>query len=207
MPAWFVGAASNELVYEAEDVMKKYPAECDDEGKDKWIAFLKANGRWKDGVVSAQPSDYIMLDGGGCVGTKEPKVGWEANGCPIKTYVRHLPFTLEMFKRLEPKDPKLPGIVGFGGFCRVYLFSTKTIEESIPQMERLLKGTESLRQELEMDMQNMFNRSPHTASARKCGCMSGLQYAECCGKFIETPEHKEKRELMKHGQETEVKSE
>jgi hypothetical protein len=61
-------------------------------------------------------------------------------------------------------------------------------------MERLQKGTESLRQELEQNTQQLYNQMSHGFSARKCGCMSGMIYVDCCGKFIESPKHKETRE-------------
>lgn len=195
MGTWFIGAREITGVYAAKDVMKSWPAECDDEVKDSWVAFLKANGRWKEGVTEAIPHDAIWFDGGGTISTKEPLVSWEANGCKMKTYVRHLPFVLAAFRGLKPVVA-LPGIVGLGGFCRKYFLSPKTASDSIETMERLLRGTESLRQELEADLQRVFNEIPGQASARKCGCMSGLMYGDCCGKFIETQEHRDNRKVI-----------
>jgi hypothetical protein len=196
MTAWFVGAKTNDLVYPAQDAMKKDPAECDDCGRDAWVSFLKSEGRWNEVVCAALPIDAIWFDGGGCIAQDEPLVKWEANGCHMKTYVRHLPFTLDVFRGLKVRDAKLPGCVGFTGFCRVYVLSDKTRLESVEVMESLLKGTESLRQELELDQQKLFNGMSHGFSARKCGCLSGKMYVECCGKFIESKEHKKTREAL-----------
>jgi hypothetical protein len=192
MGAWFVGAKLLELVYQAEDVMKSWPADCDEVGKDFWVAFLKGRGRWNDEFMAAQSTDHLFFDGGGSICQDEPKVGWEANGCTMKTYVRHLPFTLATFRDLRPLED-FPAVTGFGGFCRRYILTPKTVAESMPIMERLLKGTESLRQELERDLQRTFNATTHGFSARKCGCLSGKMYGDCCGKSIETPAHREMR--------------
>ena len=129
------------------------------------------------------------------ISTEEPKVSWEANGCKMKTFVRHLPFTLERFRTLKEVSD-LPGIRWFGGFCRLYILTPKTVADSIETMERLVKGTESLRQEWEMNLQQTFNQCDGAASLRKCGCLSGKQYADCCGKFIEDPKHKERRKAI-----------
>lgn len=198
MGAWFVGAKSNALVYQAEEAMKRYPAECDEFGRDAWLTFLKSRGHWNDEVCAALPTEDLFLDGGGSILIDEPRVGWEANKCSLKTYVRHLPFALEQFRRLKARDANIPGCVGFGGFCRVYVMAEQTVTDSIPIMERLVRGTESLRQELEMSVQQDFNEMEHGLSVRKCGCLSGLMYVECCGKFIETRRHKETRESTGH---------
>ena len=47
-----------------------------------------------------------------------------------------------------------------------------------------------------MDTQKMINGVAGLASVRKCGCLSGKQYADCCGKYIEDPEHKELRKSL-----------
>lgn len=193
MASWFIGAIINELVYQAEDVMKRLPVEADDFGKDTWVAFLKREGCWDDRVCAASVIDAVWLDGGGCVRANEPTVSWKANGCTMKTYVRHLPFALDVLKELRAEDPNIAGCLGFRGFARIYLFSIQTRDEAILEMERLLKGTESLRQELEMDMQEMFNKNVHVFSARKCGCLSGKMYVDCCGKHVESPDHKDRR--------------
>lgn len=195
MGAWFVGAKEAANVYQARQAMRKDPAECDDVGKDVWVAFLRSKGWLDETVCAAMPQDHIFFDGGGCVRQDEAKVSWEANGCRMKTYVRHLPFVLDTFRWLKASDPLIPGCAGFGGFCRAYIMSERTIRESVVVMERLLRGTESLRQELEMGMQGVMNRAG-AVSLRKCGCMSGLMYAECCGKHIEGEEHKRLRESV-----------
>lgn len=194
MATWWLASKieSTEYVYKALDVMKCDPIETDDFGKDVTIAWLKSQSRWDDEINGALPLEAIFFDGGGCVRVGEPKVTWEANGCKMKTRVTHLPFTLDAFKALK-EHKHLKGCVSFGGFHRVYILSLKTIHDSIEVMERLLRGTESLRQELEIDMQKTMNQSEHAFSVRKCGCMSGNLYVECCGKAVESERHKEIR--------------
>jgi hypothetical protein len=200
MTTWWIGSKDDknyQQIYDAMDVMKTGDTvECDDLGKDQFIAFLKSAGRWNDLICGFQATEHIFFDGGGSVSTEEPMIAWEANnGAVLKTYVRHLPFILESFRRLKP-DKNLPDLRAMRGFCRLYIISGKTIAESIEAMERLQKGTESLRQELELSMQQGFNKMSHGFSARKCGCMSGRIYVECCGKSVESPSHKEVREAV-----------
>lgn len=193
MPAWFIGAKTREQIYEAEDVMKKVPAECDDFGKDAYIAFLKSEGRWSDACCEAQKSEGIWFDGGGAIGVQEATVTWDANGCPMKTYVRQLPFLLDTMRHLKVKDEKLPGCVGLGGWMRIYIFSQATRDAAIVALEKLVKEHEAERQRAEAEMQDVMNQAIHGASVRKCGCMSGLMYVECCGKGIESDGHRELR--------------
>lgn len=197
MSAWWIGSKIEDAqhIHDALDVMKCNPVEADDHGKETVIAFFKAHGRWNEEINGVLPLDAIRFDGGGAIRNEEPWVGWEANGCKMKTRVTHLPFTLEVFRNSK-LDKKLPGCVTFGGFCRSYVIAHKTVQDSIEVMERLLRGTESLRQELEMDFQKTFNEIPRAASVRRCGCLSGLQYADCCGKFIESAGHKELRKAI-----------
>lgn len=196
MPAWFVGAKTVEVAYQAGDAMKKVPAECDDFGKDAWIAFLKSEGRWSDEFCAALPSKGIFFDGGGCVGTKEATVQWVANGCPMETYVRHLPFAIDALRHLKLRDERLPGCLGFGGFIRVYIISEKTRDAALVEMERLLEETDARRKEIEEAMQRDMNVTPNLASVRKCGCLSGLQYVECCGKGNESESHRKARRAI-----------
>lgn len=199
MATWWIGSKEEQNYAQLMDAMKfmkiRDTIECDDLGKDQYIACLKTEGRWNDELCGVHPTSDIFIDGGGSISTKEPMVAWEANGAKLKTYVRHLPFALEAFQGLEPYK-KLPDLYIMGGFCRVYLIGKKTIHDSIEVMERLQKGTESLRQELEQDAQHLFNSMSHGFSSRKCGCLSGKIYVECCGKFIETPNHKELRKSV-----------
>lgn len=196
MGNWFVGAASDDvrIIYQALEVMRRDPAECDEAGKDAWVAFLQKHGCWKEGVTAAQPMDEIDLDLGGMVRVGDPTVSWEANGCKMRTKVRQLPFILDIFSTYK-EAKNLPGFLAFGGFHRVYILSVKTTQESIADLERLVRGTESLRQELEIDFQKAIDSTMaltggRAVSARKCGCLSGLVYGDCCGKAVELPEAK-----------------
>lgn len=195
MGTWFVGAKSIEKIYPAEEAMRSYPAECDDLGKDRWVAFLRSEGRWDDESCGVLEHPKIFFDGGGMIHRNEPLLSWEANNCRMKTYVRQLPFLLEEFQHLKLVEA-FPDVVGFGGFCRKYFLSPKTVTQSIKDMKRLLRGTESLRQELEMDMHKALNKTVHAASLRKCGCMSGKMYGDCCGKHIESREHRDRRKAI-----------
>lgn len=195
MSAWYIGSKEVSGVYAARSSMKCDPAECDDLGKELLVEFLKSEGRWNDEVCGAEEREYIYVDGGGMVRLNEPEVAWEANGCKIKTRVRVLPFLISRFEDLKPV-PEIPRLVGFGGFCRQYFLSPKTVEGSLETMRRLLKGTESLRQEVEMDIHKTLNEHGNAASLRKCGCMSGKMYGDCCGKFIESKEHRELRRAI-----------
>jgi hypothetical protein len=194
MGTWYLGPRENKDIYAALDVIKCDPIECDDEGKDRMIAYLSERDRWKP-PAEAIENEAIWFDGGGAIISGEPCVAWEANGCRMKTYVRHLPFLLDTFKSLKTHD-ELKGMLVMGGFCRLYVIGTRTRDESIETMERLVRGTESLRQETEMSLQNCMNKSPNAASLRKCGCMSGKLYVECCGKYVESQKHKENREAI-----------
>lgn len=201
MGAWFLGAKSENdsaNIYAACDLMRCDPIECDDHAKDVVVAFLKGRSRWDDEINGVHAVEKIFIDGGGSVGMHEAKVSWEANGCGMATYVRHLPFALDTFRNLKPRK-HLVGCVEFGGFCRSYVLSERTVRESIPVMERLARGTESLRQEAEIEIQKTFNMAPNTFSVRKCGCLSGLAYVECCGKSVEGPRHKDLRGDMTGG--------
>jgi len=187
--AWFVGAHGVEGVFEAMDIMKCDPAECDDEGKDRWVEFLKKNGRWDDAKCSAEKTDSVFLDGGGMVMIKEAKVAWEANGCKFETYARQIPILLGTFKRILGRPvPEFPSCTGFGGFCRKYFFSLKTVTDSIPILERLAVETDEDRLKTEGELQDALNRTPNATSVRTCSCDSGRQYADCCGKGTESPE-------------------
>jgi hypothetical protein len=195
MCAWWLASKIEdaEHIYNALDVMKCDPIEADDVGKDTIIAWLRDHARWDDEINGALPMEVITIDGGGSVRVGEPKVSWEANGCKMRTRVTHLPFALEAFQTLK-EDDELKGCVQLRGFMRHYVLSIKTVKDSIEVMGRLLRGTESLRQELEIDMQKVMNQSEHAFSVRKCGCMSGKIYVECCGKFVESEKHKETRQ-------------
>ena len=197
MGTWWIGSKEEQNYAQLMDAMRAMKIgdtiECDDLGKEQYIAYLKAGGRWNDEICGIHPIPNIFLDGGGSVSGDEPTVSWESNGAKLKTYVRHLPFVLEAFQGLKPYK-KLPDLYVIGGFCRSYLLALKTVHDSIEVMDRLVKGTESLRQELEQNTQKLYNEMTHGFSARKCGCMSGKIYVECCGKFIESPKHKETRE-------------
>ena len=183
MATWFIGAKTLKLVNEAEKVLKCWPIECDDWGMDKVIGFLRDHGRWDGALISAQPIEHIYMDGGGMVRVKEPQISWLANGARIKVSVRGLPFALEHLDSLRPSKT-LEGCLEASGFCRHYVIAEKTRDDSVVQMRRLLKGTESLRQEVEIGLQKAVDASPHARSVRKCGCMSGKQYIECCGKYV-----------------------
>lgn len=197
MGTWWIGSKEEKNHAQIMDALRFMKlgdtVECDDLGKEQYIAYLKKGGRWSEDICGAHPTPNMFLDGGGSVSADEPMVSWEANGAGMKTYVRHLPFVLEAFQGMKPYK-KLPELFIMGGFCRSYLFGHKTVHDSIEVMERLQKGTESLRQELEQGTQKLYNQMSHGFSARKCGCMSGKIYVECCGKFIESPRHKETRE-------------
>ena len=195
MGAWFLGARDHKDIEEVHKIMRCNPIEADDIGKDTIIAYLTAGGRWRAPAEVLQ-KDAIWMDGGGMVRFTEPKLAWEANGCKIGTFVRHLPFLIDAFRQAEPRV-KYHGMIVISGFCRTYVISPSTRDASIPVMERLQKGTESLRQELELDTQKAMNESPHGASFRKCGCLSGLLYVECCGKFVESEHHKAMRKDLK----------
>lgn len=200
MSTWWIGSKEQKVshkVYDALRAMKvRDTIEADDLAKDRLISFLKESGRWDDALCGAHEIPDIFIDGGGSIIKGEPEVGWEANGSKLKTFVRALPFVLESFQELKPNE-RVPEIYGMGGFHRAYYFSKKTVLESIAEMERLLKGTESLRQELEIGHQRIFNQVEGGISLRKCGCLSGLLYVECCGKSVESKTHKEMREGSK----------
>ena len=70
--------------------------------------------------------------------------------------------SLEAHSRGLPA-PLATKVVIFGGFHRLYAISTKTRDEALPIMRRLLKGTESLRQEREIALQETFNANPSTS--------------------------------------------
>lgn len=197
MTTWWIGSKDDknyDQLFKAMEAMKlANTVECDDLAKEHYLAYMKSAGRWDDELCGIHPTPEIFFDGGGSVRTKEPMIGWEANGTKQKTFVRHLPFVLEAFQGLKP-DRNLPSLCRMGGFCRTYLLAVKTVRESIEVMERLQKGTESLRQELELDAQAIFNGMTKGFNARTCGCLSGKIYVECCGKFVESPGHKELRE-------------
>lgn len=199
MGSWWIGSKEEKNYAQLMDAMKLMKIgdtiECDDLAKEQYIAYLKKGARWSDEICGVHSTPDIFLDGGGSISTREPMVSCEANGTKLKTYVRHLPFVLEAFQGLKPYK-KLPDLYIMGGFCRIYLLGQKTVHDSIEVMERLLKGTESLRQELEQDTQKTYNEMSHGISMRKCGCMSGKMYVECCGKFIESPNHKDTREAV-----------
>lgn len=194
MGQWWVCAKQDDgkSIRDAMDIMKCNPVWADDRGRDVVIEFFKGSQRWNPEVNGFAPVEAIMFDGGGCVRQNEPKVSWEANGCKMRTFVTHLPFLLDTFRKIT-EDPKLPGCVTFNGFARHYVLTLETVRDSLQNMESLLRGTESLRQELEIETQRIFNESPNVASVRKCGCMSGKAYGDCCGKHVETQEHRQRR--------------
>lgn len=197
MGSWWLGSKEEKNYAQLMDAMKFMKLgdtiECDDLGKEQYVAYLKNASRWNEEICGIHPTPNIFLDGGGSVSADEPMVSWESNDTKLKTYVRHLPFVLEAFQELKPYT-KLPDLYVMGGFCRRYLLGKKTVHDSVEVMGRLVNGTESLRQELEQSTQQLYNQMTHAFSARKCGCMSGKVYVECCGKFIESPKHKETRE-------------
>lgn len=195
MGAWFLGARDQKDIRDVHEIMRSDPIEADDIGKEAIISYLTAGGRWR-APAEAILRESIWMDGGGMVRFTEPKLSWEANGCRMRTFVRHLPFLIDAFRTAEPRS-KYHGMIVITGFARVYVLSPATRDASIPVMERLLKGTESLRQELELDTQKVMNESPHSASFRKCGCLSGLLYVECCGKFVESEQHKAARKELR----------
>ncbi len=185
MGAWYIGPDKSEDVYTVlDDAMKCNGILCDDLGRDEWVEFLKAEGRWHD-LAGPHTTEHIFFDGGGMVRVDEPTVSWEANSCPMKTRVTHLPFTIEVLQG-EPSKELRGDLIMFKGFHRIYALSQKTRDEAVVVMKRLLKGTESLRQELELDTQKSVNGVKHFFSARKCGCLSGKMYVECCGKYVKT---------------------
>jgi hypothetical protein len=189
MGTWFIGAKTSGQVYEAMDVMKLDPVEADTYGMDAVVSFLKERGRWDDAICAAKPIERIFLDGGGMIRQGEPKVAWFSNDCGFKTFVRHLPFVLEAMEGRK-LHKELQGCIVFGGFCRKYIISNKTRLSSIETMRQLAKGTESLRQEGEIELQKVLANvnddggNPRALSLRKCGCMSDKMYTECCGKYV-----------------------
>lgn len=195
MGAWFLGAREQKDIREVHEIMRSDPIEAADVGKDTIIAYLSAGGRWR-APAEAITHESIWFDGGGMVRFTEPKLAWEANGCKMATFVRHLPFLIDAFRTAEPRS-KYHGMIVMSGFARTYVLAPLTGDTALPVMEGLLKGTESLRQELELDTQKVMNDSPHGASYRKCGCLSGLLYVECCGKFVESEQHRATRNDLK----------
>ena len=187
MGTWYLGPKGAENVYAVlDDKMKCDPIGCDDLGRDEWVEFLKSEGRWTD-LAGPHEDGYIFFDGGGMICTTDPKVSWEANGCKMKTWVTHLPFLIHQFEGQKISEELRKDLIMFRGFHRIYAISQKTRDEALPVMRRLLKGTESLRQEREIALQKTVNATKGRAfSFRKCGCLSGEMYIKCCGKFVTT---------------------
>lgn len=202
MGTWWIGCAAEpkenaKLLYDALDVMKTGDTiEADDVGRDVFIGFLKSKDRWKEGLCGFHATDSIFLDGGGMIMVDEPKISWEANGCKLETYVQQLPFAVDLLKQLlkKERDPNLPGVVGFRGFCRIYVMGEKTVTDAIAAAERLTKETEAQRKELERKNQEFMNTVSHSVSMRPCSCLSGKLYVECCGKGTEGEAHKQIRQ-------------
>ncbi len=185
MGTWYIGPKGAENIYKVlDDKMKCEPIECDDLGRDEWMEFLKAKGRWTD-LAGPHERGYIFFDGGGMICTTDPKVSWEVNDCNMKTWVTHLPFVIRQFEGQKISEELRKDLIMFRGFHRIYAISQKTRDEALPVMRRLLKGTESLRQEREIALQKTVNATKGGAfSFRKCGCLSGEMYVKCCGKFV-----------------------
>jgi hypothetical protein len=201
MSQWLIAGKTKFGVYEAMDIMKAEPAECDDEGRDRWIEFLKKEGRWNDEVCGARPIASVNVDGGGMMMIGEPDVAWEANGCKFETPMRQVRDLLELFKRriLKPVEA-FPSCGGFGGFHRKYFFALKTMQDSIPLLEKLADESDKKVEEIEKKLQAALNACPNAVSVRPCSCASGRQYGDCCGKAVESAEHKEMRRGINAGE-------
>lgn len=188
MGTWWIGSADPKnygQIDRALTTMKlANTIECDDAGKEAFIAYLKERNRWSD-ECGAHATPEIFFDGGGSISVSEPSIFWVSNGAGMKTYTRHLPFVLEAFRGLKP-DQRLPGMRRFGGFCRIYIISEPTIQAAMVDLERLVRENEATRQELERETQDRYDGMKHNFSMRKCGCLSGNTYVECCGKGKET---------------------
>jgi hypothetical protein len=165
------------------------PILCDVACKD---ATVKSFGASEEFTI--EPVEYIFMDGGGMVSSTEARIYWNANGSRFGSFVRQLPFAISHFQGKHEPTTKPPGCWIFDGFMRRYILSVDTIQPCIDEMKSLLKGTESLRQEAEMEMQQVVNGANkggmRVLSERKCGCMSGKKYTECCGKALGLSQNK-----------------
>jgi hypothetical protein len=123
--------------------------------------------------------EKIFIDGGGSVLIDEPTVSVDANGVKFCTFLRHVPFVIEILK--NEKISHVDGCIKFGGFHgRVYVITDDTRNALISLFEELYINRKEETDMLEFKLMNSLVDSG-VLYLGNCSCQSGRPYKNCCG--------------------------
>jgi hypothetical protein len=126
---------------------------------------------------SVEPCESMFIDGGGAVFINEPKTEVTANGVTIGVFKRHIPFVIEA---LQMKDTKITGCVMLSGYGGIYIFTLATRDLLVEELKVVNEACQDEIKELEAKMFEGLS-SAGVLALGKCGCQSGMPYANCCG--------------------------
>lgn len=125
---------------------------------------------------SVEPCESMFIDGGGAVFVNEPKTEVTVNGVTVGCFKRHIPFIIEA---LRGNDTKIPGCVMLSGYG-IHIITLATRDLLVEELRTINEACQDEIKELEAKMFEGLS-SAGVLALGKCGCQSGMPYANCCG--------------------------